>query len=142
MSRYTLTSILLGSVLLAGCGSNLPSVQVFPVTGVVQHDGKPIAEASVVFHPDVPLPAGIHHPLAMTDAEGRFALTTLKPGDGAPVGDYRITVELRAKRMAGEELVRDGAHLLPEKYAHPKTTPLRFTVKPEANEVPAILLSK
>ena len=123
------------ALLLAGC-ARVPQVTPHPVRGIVERAGKPVADATVVFHPETPLPAGLHNPLAITDADGRYELTTLKQNDGAPAGEYRVTVELRAKRPAGEEYVRDGPHLLPEKFARRDTTPFRATVKPEVNEIP------
>ena len=58
--------------------------------------------------------------------------------DGAPLCRYRITVELRAPRKIGEELVRDGANELPARYAQADTSPLEFTVQPGENEVPPL----
>ncbi len=124
---------------LAGCTSQ-PSIVPHPVAGKVERRGKPVAEARVVFHPESDLPPGVHSPLASTDAEGRFELTTLKSGDGAPTGNYRVTVELRDKRVVGEEVVRDGPNGLPAKYSRPESTPLRAHVLPERNVVPTFTI--
>lgn len=100
----------------------------------------PIAEAVVVFHnavePDRPVPA----PTALTDGAGRFALSTYGDADGAPAGEYAITVVLREPRMVGEELVRDGKNLLPARYAQAKTSELTYRVVPGPNEVPTLVL--
>jgi len=127
------------TLFLAGC-SPVPQVTPHPVRGAVERAGKPIVDATVIFHPENPLPAGLHNPLAVTDAAGRYELTTLKQNDGAPAGEYRVTIELRAKRPAGEEHVRDGPHLLPEKFARRDATPFRATVRPEANEIPKLIV--
>jgi hypothetical protein len=95
----------------------------------------------IVFHPLAANSAGeqpIPQPLAYSDAEGRFSLTTFTPGDGAPAGEYAVTVELRDVRQVGEEVVRDGPNLLPPEYANPSLTPQRFTVTASQNEVPLI----
>ena len=108
--------------------------------GQVRLDGKPLADAVIVFHPltEQALPAP--QPLAFADAEGRFALTTVRKDDGALIGDYAITIELRAPRAAGEETVRDGKNLLPSRYAKPATSGLRYQVVAGNNEVPPLEL--
>jgi hypothetical protein len=123
-----------------GCGS-ASGVACAPVHGQVLLAGKPLAEAMIVFHPlDAP-PTGAPKPLAYCDAEGRFALTTMQTGDGAPPGRYAVTVELRAARQIGEEMVRDGRNLLPPQYADPQRTPLKYDVAAGANELPAIQIN-
>lgn len=92
----------------------------------------------VVFHPLTPSAEAPQKPLAYTDAQGQFALTTYRSNDGAPEGEYAITVELRALRQIGEEMVRDGPSLLPPKYARPETTPFRYRVVPGENGVPPL----
>ena len=125
--------------LAAGC-SGTGGPECYPVRGQVLRDGKPLAEAQVCFHPlDSALP-GVPRPQATTDEQGRFALTTLQTDDGAPAGKYRITVERRAPRKIGEELVRDGDNELPARYAQAAMTPLEFAVQPGENEVPPLVI--
>lgn len=94
----------------------------------------------VVFHPLMAGTEKVPSPIAQTDSEGRFSLTTLRTGDGAPPGEYAITVELREPRQVGEELVRDGRNLLSPRYASEQETPLRYTVVAGTNEVPPLKL--
>ncbi len=123
-----------------GCTDSM-SIPCYPVSGVVLIDDKPLAEAEVVFHPLTELERKFPKPIAQTDAEGRFRLTTSQPRDGAPAGDYLITVEFREQRLAGEELVRDGVNLLPPRYASPTESGLRFSVTTSpSNEVPPLRL--
>lgn len=123
-----------------GCsGGNAPRCHA--VRGRVVLADQPVAEAQVVFHPLAAQPREAPKPLGFTDAEGQFELTTLKAGDGAQVGDYAITVELREPRWVGEELVREGPHLLPARYADPRTTELRYTVVAGKNAVPPLVLN-
>jgi hypothetical protein len=105
-------------------------------------DSKPVAEAVVIFHPvTTPENEQFPKPLGQTDAQGAFSLTTLKSNDGAPLGEYLITVELRELRQVGEESVRDGRHLLPPRYADPQHSGLRYTVVEGENSVPTLELS-
>src|SRR4051794_24262711 len=73
---------------LVGCaGKRKP---VTPVQGQLTVDGTPAAQAVVVFHPveggdDV-------RPTGTVDDQGNFKLTTYAPDDGAPEGEYLVSV--------------------------------------------------
>ncbi len=113
----------------------------FPVHGQVVYRGQPLAEALVVFHP---LPQGAGEtpkPIAYTDPQGHYQLTTWQTHDGAPPGEYKITVELREARLVGEETIRDGRNLLPPQYGDWQQTPLHYMVAPGENEVPPLEIS-
>src|SRR3954454_14523350 len=76
------------AALVAGCAGKKTSPQ--PVSGQVLVDGKPAPRAQVTFHPtDDKNPA---RPTGQVDEQGRFTLTTERSGDGAPSGEYRVTV--------------------------------------------------
>jgi len=68
----------------AGCGA-----KIIPTKGVVTVDGKPLRYATVLFTSQEP---GGKHATGSTDAEGVFELTTLRQGDGALPGLYKVTV--------------------------------------------------
>ena len=124
------------AAVLAGCGGESGPV-CHPVRGQVRWNGQPLAEALVVFHPPVGGPA-ISKPFAQTDSQGKFSLTTLQSGDGAPAGEYAITVELRELRQVGEEAVRDGRNLLPARFASPQESGLHHVVVVGENVVPPL----
>jgi hypothetical protein len=124
--------------LLIGCGQ--PARVCYPVRGQVRLKGKPLADATVVLHrADVDIEGNLK-PIATTNSEGVFNVSTMRASDGAPPGDYAITVEVRALRKVGEEIVRDGPNQLPAKYARPETSGLRCTVAAGENELPPINL--
>ncbi len=104
--------------------------------------GKPLAEAMVVFHPLEPKSRIHPKPMAYCDEQGRFQLMTYQAGDGAPAGRYAITVELRAPRPIGEEIVRDGPNTLPARYGRPETSPLALQVVEGDNEVPPLAIAE
>jgi len=82
---------------LAGCGDSRKTV--YPVQGrVLDADGKPAAGAKVIFHPLDDKDPGAGHPVAIVDDTGSFALTTYNKGDGAPAGNYAVTIEWRPQR--------------------------------------------
>lgn len=127
-------------ITLLGC-SKPAGPRCYPVRGTVTQDGKPVAEVMVVLHPLLPQTEPFPLPLGHTDEQGNFHLQTLRPGDGAPAGEYAITLELRALRRSGEEMTRDGKNLLPARYATPQSTPLHFRVIEGENKVPAIAIT-
>ena len=135
--RHVLCAAVL-SAFLAGCGSqkNLPAR--YPVSGQVLQSGKPIADAIITLHPSSPSPDVTQCPIAYSDAEGRFSMTTFETGDGAPAGDYSVTVELRAPRTVGEEVVRDGRNMLPIRYSRPESSKLTVQVTEGDNVIPPI----
>ncbi len=121
---------------LSGC-SRAGGLVTYPVTGRVLVNGKPATAALVTFHPvggsvDTP------RPVARVGANGEFALTTRETGDGAPAGEYRVTV-VWTTVSAGKKQVSDGddvqvRNLLPANYGRPDATPLKATVKAGDNE--------
>ena len=73
--------------LLAGCGtSDRPSLA--PASGIVKLDGVPVEGASVTFHPT----EGGRPGSGVTDAQGRYTITTFQDAPGAAVGDHNVTV--------------------------------------------------
>jgi hypothetical protein len=138
--RKPLLWALIGCLCIAGC-SRQSRLTTYPVRGKVTYRTQPVAEAMLVLHPAVPFPAGTPQPIAYANAHGEFEFTTFESGDGAPQGQYVITVELREERKVGEELVRDGRNLLPAKYQSPQTSDLKCEVKSGTNELPPIVVS-
>ena len=136
MRAWKLFLLLSLIAIVPACGPSRKSV--FPVKGrVVDSAGKPVAGATVLFHPSVPDPEDPTIPSAHVDESGAFSLTTYVEGDGAPAGDYRVTVLLvPGKRHPLDLPVPD---LLKGRYADPATSQILFTVeKKDLNEVPDI----
>jgi len=78
--------VMLMVALEAGCGPSRPAL--LPAEGVVTLDGKPLANASLVFQPK----AGGRPASARTDASGRFKMGTYTPQDGVLPGEHAVTV--------------------------------------------------
>lgn len=120
----------IGVLLAEGCSRGEPPV--YPVHGRVLWQGKPLAEATVIFHPEG---GGSRSLTARTDRDGKFALTTHRPGDGAPAGWYQVSVEYRELVREGDEAMRVGRNLLPRRYEAPETSGLRCQVRAVENEL-------
>lgn len=99
-------SALLLCGLIAGCGKSEFRHQVFPASGKITKSGKPVANAMITFHPVDPsiikMPEGatgieIAKPTTTTDENGDFVLSTYFAKDGAPAGEYKVTVILSSQ---------------------------------------------
>lgn len=75
-------------IVLTGC-SNSSRPRTYPVTGTVTMQGKPVAGAVITF---VPTSNEGEAATAITDSDGKYALTTWRAGDGARPGEYRVKV--------------------------------------------------
>jgi hypothetical protein len=126
--------VLLLTVMAGGCSRQAPTLEVHPVTGQVTYNGKPAAGAHVTFHPKV---QQVAHPIpsAKVDSQGNFSLTTYRSEDGAPVGEYSVTIELRPVITKDGE-IELGPNILPPQYSSPKTTKVVARVAEGANSVP------
>ena len=83
-ARWSLAACGLLAVALAGCGGSSP--KLYPATGTVTFDGKPVDGAQVTFVPQQGAPC-----LGTTDGAGKYTMTTRgKPG--VPAGSYSVTV--------------------------------------------------
>ena len=137
-----------------GCDSEPPSgpIPVHPVSGQVLSNGKPVPGALVIFHPETPAastpqpkpgeesPRGAITPTGKTDSEGRFQLHTYVGDDGAPTGQYKVTVVLAGPSENRDFMAKNSAPVstvtLPSKYADPERSGLSATVKPGDNVIP------
>lgn len=94
-------------VLLVGCGETerfKNRKAVYPVAGQFLVGGAPANGALIAFHPAGESGTGRALPSrATTDAEGRFELTTYATSDGAPEGEFVVTVYWPATRPGGTE---------------------------------------
>ena len=118
-----------------GCGPADPSLKpVYPVQGSLFVKGQPAEGAVVMFHP-LPLKAGT--PTALTSRgtvsnDGSFRLTTYNTDDGAPEGEYALTVYWPGKRTAGASEDFDS-DLPPDRlglrYTNPSASAIRIQIK-------------
>jgi hypothetical protein len=127
-------ALLLLVSLVAGCSKSEATVPVHPVSGQVLFNGKPAAHASVIFHPKAGA-EGVPVPRANADAQGNFTLSTYGVGDGAPLGEYAVTVELRPLVKKDGEF-ETGPNIIPRQYSTPQTTKITTRVAEGTNNVP------
>ena len=127
--RYALLSAMI--VAVQGCSRSGP--EFAPAGGLVTLDGKPLADAGVMFTPVRGGPVAS----ATTDHDGRFTLRTLT-NDGALVGEHAISVskghtEVTQVANSPMPLMRYIPEL-PQKYTRRETSELTATVDADASK--------
>jgi hypothetical protein len=123
-------------VFLPSCGRTDDRKPVYPVHGhVFDGNDRPAVGALVVFHPAEAGESSPVKPLAYVDEQGEFALTTYEKGDGAPEGDYVVTIEWREKSANPFAAEKEGEDRLHGRYSSPKTSKLRARVEKQADNV-------
>src|SRR5687767_7734398 len=118
---YCFLSVALSAVSVlpfVGCGSSDSNrVPVHPVLGAIQFRGQPIVGAFVALHPENAT-AEVPSPRATVGPDGSFTLSTYDGNDGAPEGEYVLTVQWYKPIKQGNEVV-GGPNVLPKKYSSP-----------------------
>lgn len=131
---------LLISAALCGCGPSHPDV--VPASGVVTYQGQPVDGAQVTFMASGAARAAY----GVTDAEGKFRLSTFGTDDGAVLGSHTVTVAKPTETVSGAGMSPDDPDSgyaaamaqsarnpsaksgLPDKYANPQTSGLTAEV--------------
>lgn len=146
-------TLVLAAIMVGGCYSGTRRPPTYQVTGTVAMKGQPLEGATVVFVPAEG--AGHEAATGISDAAGKFKLSTFMADDGAQEGEYRIKVskfdvkkptkeeqqkyvsmEEEQKIQFGDELPTPPAkNLLPKKYASEATSGFTYTVKKGQNTV-------
>jgi hypothetical protein len=133
LQRLGATLLLLSPL---SCSSSA-TPKLYPVRGIVRFDGKPAEGALVTLQPtDASVGTSIA-PRGQVRADGSFEIATHKHGDGAPPGEYKVTImwyppDARQRHMEGKPL----GSKFPALYGDAKTSPLTGTVREGPNEWP------
>lgn len=143
-----LCSVLAACVVVAatGCGGNpaYDSIPTYPATGKVTVNGVPARGAIVRLYPKTPQP-GAKYPLmpsGKTDESGVFHLTTYEDADGAPVGEYVLTVEWPDPewRPPGGGMPPPPPDRMQGRFADPEKSEIKVQIVEGENEIPPIVL--
>lgn len=122
----------IGLLLAFGCSQNEQAL--FPVSGMITYNNRPIPMGKLVFHPQFPGPGWM--PVAVADDGGTFEASTKQQSDGVLPGRYIVTVVWRPGSDDEE-----SPNLLPARYADPKTSGLNFELGPDADDFLTIELT-
>jgi hypothetical protein len=126
--------------LAAGCGQSAPDshVVVHPAKGKITFQGQPIPGAMLTLHPKTELPE-VPKPRANVGNDGAFAVTTFAGGDGAPEGNYVLTVVWYKPIKKGAD-IQAGPNVIPKKFTAPQTSNLTVKIASGQNDLPTIQL--
>ena len=155
MIRKLVAVLVLGTSVLTGCGGGADRPAMVPVSGTVNYNGSPVEGATVTFAAGT----SARSSSGVSDSSGKFKLTTFDSNDGAPVGEYVVTIakfdaeagtdtaagsspekmkEMMDKQkalMSGQTVADKPKAKLPAKYADGKTSgETRKVVAGEAND--------
>jgi hypothetical protein len=131
VDRPSIMAVVGLALIVGGCGESYDGPAIQPVSGQVLVDGKPAAKALITFHALSGSQSQVR-PFAETDADGSFRPSTYLTGDGAPVGEYILTIvwpEIAIDQ--GEEIT--GKDRLGGRYGNPQTSNLKVSVKEGEN---------
>jgi len=116
------------AVTFIGCGESEFRLPTHKVSGRVVRNGKGVANATVVFHANR-TEQGFIKPRAITKPDGSFELTTYEATDGAPIGEYGVSIE----QWLTDKPEEGPRNRLPIALGNPSKSGLKATVAASEN---------
>lgn len=123
----------LALALTVGCSSGESRRPTNPATGSLKLNGKATPGATLVFHPATAWGKDEPKPRATVRPDGTFEVTTYEGTDGAPEGNYTVTVEWYVPNKPDDGNVTNRA---PAKYGKAQSSPLKATISKGPNTLP------
>ncbi|MBD3675175.1 MAG: hypothetical protein HUJ26_16785 [Planctomycetaceae bacterium] len=128
--------IVVSVIVLAGCGGNDWKADTFPARGTIQINGAAPEGAVITFHPvGEPVDQRGSQPWAIVDTDGSYVLQTYEKGDGAPAGEYQVTIKWPWDVTDMAQAMTDR---LGKAYTNPESSEWKFTITEDDNELPPI----
>jgi len=125
------------AMLLSSC-SGRP--KLCPVRGKVVCKAMAMEGALVILHPTNPALQKLPSPQGVVGKDGTFQISTYRLNDGAPAGEYRVTVALEVIAQGGD---RDDANVIsPIKYASAETTDLTIVVREDMADLEPFVIQE
>lgn len=123
---------------LASCSNKYGDHPPYPTSGQILVDGQPAPKGlQVNFFHEGDWGERAIVPTTLTEDEGKFEMTTYGSKDGAPAGDYKVTVEWPAWRRGRDR----GPDKFGGKYAKKETSLLTAHVEKGTNQLPPFELT-
>ena len=113
---------------LSGCGSepvDPNAVATVPVALHVTLDGRPIEDATVIFHPVDQSSTGENRltPRGLVQPDGSVVVTTYRRGDGLPPGEYQLAFSWQGPLDGlDEDEIDELKERMPRAYTRPATS--------------------
>jgi hypothetical protein len=118
------------AMIFSACGQSGP--EKARVSGKVTYNGKPVPKGTITF---VPVAQGGRNAVGTLETDGSYRLQTEQPGDGAILGEYKVTIYAHDEQVLDYIPAKPVAPkiLAPTKYENPNTTDLKATVQRGSN---------
>jgi hypothetical protein len=126
------------ALVIAGC-SKPGWLETYPVKGVVRVDGKPAKDAMITFHPREQTGERPYIPTGKTNENGEFTLSTFVADDGAPAGEYDVTITWPVRYNPISTLWEGDK--LKGRYEKKQNSPFHVTIEKKPQELPPFELS-
>ncbi len=130
--------------IISSCSWKSDRFPVNHVEGSVFAAGKAAVGAKLFFHPAAdPGAQRALRPFAEVEADGTFEVNTYLAGDGAPAGDYVVTIYWPAPRPPASGKFADESQppdRLKDLYSNPSTSKLRAHIARGDNTLPPFQL--
>ncbi len=145
-SRFAVPIVVIAALVASGCGSGRDTNQlpVFPAKGTISLKGELPKGACLVLHPKgntAKAPNGdVIRPRATVGQDGTFAFSSYNSNDGAPVGEYVITIEWQKIVPGPNGDPTKGPSLVPPPFRRPETSPLIVKIAEGPNQLQPIVL--
>src|SRR4051812_30400474 len=144
--RFQFVLLAMSFVAADGCskGKDPNRLPVFPVSGHLSIKGQAPTGAFVVLHPKAGTainPKGeVVRPRAVVKPDGSFAFASYDADDGAPSGEYSLTVEWRKIVRSPDGSPVLGPNVVSPKYGRPESSPVSIRIAEKSNELAPIFL--
>jgi len=141
MPRFLILPLSIAGLIVGGCADS-SRMKVYPVSGKVLYKGEPAVGAEIAFFgldEELATPAA-PFPKAVATADGSFSLSSYAPGDGAPTGNFAVTIVWKKSAAADPEIRETARDVLRGRYASPESSGLAAKVQPRNNELPVFEL--
>lgn len=124
---------------IAGCSGQKGGKPLFKVHGRLTYRGQPMAKAMISFYPVDPKDRSVSSQ-AVADEDGRYGLQTYRKDDGAPAGDYVVTIywpgpPLKTAKPGAADSDAPAPDRLQNAYSWAGTSKLRATVREQDNAI-------
>ena len=126
------TILIISLVFQTGC-----SEQGCQVTGIVTLDGQPLQDATVEY---IPTSNAGRIANGLTEADGKYQLTTSKSVSGVFPGEYKVKITTSVTTGTSDADLKTTPEKVPAKYN--KRTELNRTVEDGSNQLDFELLTK
>lgn len=124
-----------------GCSGRVTPPRTVPVSGLVTLKGKPAVGVRVKLHPQFNIGRFKFIPYGETGLDGKYTLSTGASGNGAPKGDYIVTVERPSIESGQKDGLETEVDQFKGAYSDPAKSNWKVTVKEGDNVLEPIQLN-